>query len=223
MHEQDGHRALSRMKSAPAGVSNYCRSAFQAQFLLINKTAIGVKLMNKTITYDFVLDSPLGHLGACIEDDHIIRLDYLADTVALKPPVTTSGKQLAAELKRFFASPQHHFTLPVELHGTDFQQRVWHALTQIPPGKTLTYGELADKLGSGARAVGNACRNNPVSIVVPCHRVVSVSGPGGYSGKTDGREINRKKWLLNHEGALKTRHRAPNSALQLKTQRNLNA
>ena len=181
---------------------------------MINKTAIGVTLMNKTLTYDFVLDSPLGHLGACIENDHIIRLDYLADTVALKPPVTTSGKQLAAELRQFFASPRHHFTLPVDMHGTDFQQRVWHALTLIPPGETLTYGALADKLGSGARAVGNACRNNPVSIVVPCHRVVSVSGPGGYSGKTDGREINRKKWLLNHEGALKIPLRAPTSAIQ---------
>jgi methylated-DNA-[protein]-cysteine S-methyltransferase len=218
--------------SGPATIADTIRScrciyqgssAFQARFLLINKTAIGVTLMNKTLTYDFVLDSPLGHLGACIEDEHIIRLDYLADTVVLKPPVTASGKQLAAELKRFFASSRHHFTLPVELHGTDFQQRVWHALTLIPPGQTLTYGALADKLGSGARAVGNACRNNPLSIVVPCHRVVSVSGLGGYSGKTDGREINRKKWLLNHEGALKIPLRAPTSAVQQKTQRNLHA
>jgi methylated-DNA-[protein]-cysteine S-methyltransferase len=174
-------------------------------------------------TYDIVLASPLGKLGVRLQDGDIIRLDYLAGKVALKPPVTTPGKQLAAELKLYFASPRHRFTLPVEMHGTDFQQRVWHALTLIPPGKTLTYGELADKLGSGARAVGNACRNNPVSLIVPCHRVVSVTGIGGYSGKTDGREISRKKWLLNHEGALKTRHRAPNSALQLKTQRNLHA
>ena len=70
----------------------------------------------------------------------------------------------------------------------------------------MTYGELADRLDSGARAVGNACRHNPVSIIVPCHRVVSASGLGGYSGKTDGREINRKKWLLGHEKALKMPH-----------------
>ncbi len=221
MRQQDSQRVLSPMRSAPAGVANYCRSALQARFLLINKTAIGVTLMNKTLAYDFVVDSPLGHLGACIEDDHITRLDYLADTVALRPAVITPGKQLATELKRFFASSRHHFTLPVDMHGTDFQQRVWHALTLIPAGETLTYGALADKLGSGARAVGNACRKNPVSIVVPCHRVVGASGPGGYSGKTDGRELNRKIWLLNHEAALKIALRAPTSAVQQKTQRNL--
>ena len=179
--------------------------------------------MQKMLTYDFVVDSPLGHLGACLEDAVVIRLDYLDDKTALKPAVTTPGMQLAAELQQFFAASGHRFTLPVEMHGTDFQKRVWHALTLIPPGKTLTYGQLAEKLGSGARAVGNACRNNPVSLIVPCHRVVSASGLGGYSGKTDGREIRRKKWLLTHEGALKTGHRTPTSALQLKTQRNLHA
>ena len=174
-------------------------------------------------TYDIVLASPLGKLGVRLQDGDIIRLDYLGNRAALTPATTPLGRQITAQLERYFANPESRFTLPFKLHGTDFQQRVWHALTLIPPGKTLTYGQLADKLGSGARAVGNACRNNPVSIVVPCHRVVGVSGIGGYSGKTDGREINRKKWLLNHEGALKTRRRAPNSAVQLQTQRNLHA
>ena len=78
--------------------------------------------------------------------------------------------------------------------------QAWAALTEIPSGETRTYSELAAELGSGARAVGNACRNNPISIIIPCHRIVSVSGIGGYSGKTAGREINRKQWLLRHEG-----------------------
>ena len=159
--------------------------------------------MNKTVasmTYNFVLDSPLGHLGVLVQDEHITRLDYLGNRVALKPATTPLGRQLATQLAQYFANPQSRFTLSFELHGTDFQQRVWRALTRIPPGKTLTYGELAARLDSGARAVGNACRNNPVSIIVPCHRVVSVSGIGGYSGKTDGREINSKQWLLSHEG-----------------------
>ena len=173
--------------------------------------------------YDIVLASPLGKLGVRLQDGDIIRLDYLGNRAALTPATTPLGRQITAQMERYFANPESRFTLPFKLHGTDFQQRVWQALTQIPAGKTLTYGQLADKLGSGARAVGNAWRNNPVSIVVPGHRVVGVSGIGGYSGKTDGREISRKKWLLNHEGALKTRHRAPNSAVQLKTQRNLHA
>jgi methylated-DNA-[protein]-cysteine S-methyltransferase len=178
-------------------------------------------------TYDIVLDSPLGHLGIRLQDECITRLDYLGNTIALKPPTTMLGRQLATQLVQYFANPQTRFTLSFELHGTDFQQRVWHALTQIPPGKTLAYGELAAKLDSGARAVGNACRNNPVSIMVPCHRVVSVSGIGGYSGKTDGREINRKQWLLKHEGitgqALKVCSRAPMSGLTQRTQRNIPA
>ena len=174
-------------------------------------------------TYDIVLASPLGKLGVRLQDGNIIRLDYLGNRTALTPATTPFGRQITAQLERYFANPESRFTLPFKLHGTDFQQRVWQALTQIPAGKTLTYGQLADRLDSGARAVGNACRNNPVSLIVPCHRVVSVTGIGGYSGKTDGREISRKKWLLNHEGALKIRHTAPNSAVQLKTQRNLHA
>jgi methylated-DNA-[protein]-cysteine S-methyltransferase len=156
-----------------------------------------------------------------LQDAVIVRLDCLGNRAQLKPATTSSGKQIARQLGNYFNNPQSRFSLPFELLGTDFQMRVWNALTQIPPGKTLTYGELAARLGSGARAVGNACRNNPVSIIVPCHRVVSISGIGGYSGKTDGREINRKKWLLSHEGitgqALKIRHRTPTSAVLQKT------
>ena len=182
-------------------------------------------MMSADNTCDIVLNSPLGRLGVRLQDDRITRLDYLGNRAALKPATTPLGRQITRQLAQYFADPQQHFTLPVELHGTTFQQRVWRALTRIPPGKTLTYGELAGKLDSGARAVGNACRNNPVSIIVPCHRVVSVSGIGGYAGKTDGREINRKQWLLTHEGiagqALKISRRAPTSGLSRSTQRTL--
>ena len=178
-------------------------------------------------TYDIVLASPLGKLGVRLHNGCIIRLDYLGNRARLKPATSQPGRPVAVQLARYFADPQQRFSLSFDLHGTPFQQRVWHALTRIPPGKTLTYGELAGRLGSGARAVGNACRNNPVSIVVPCHRVVGVSGIGGYSGKTDGREIGRKQWLLRHEGisgqALKTRRRAPTSGILQRTQRNLHA
>lgn len=157
-------------------------------------------------SYDIVLDSPLGKLGVQLQDAVIIRLDYLGNRAVLKPATTAPGKQISRQLGSYFHNPQSRFSLPFELRGTDFQLRVWNALTQIRPGKTFTYGELAARLDSGARAVGNACRHNPVSIIVPCHRVVSASGLGGYSGKTDGREINRKKWLLGHEKALKMPH-----------------
>jgi len=159
--------------------------------------------MNTTvIEYDAILDSPLGKIGVQLRNRILIRLDYLGDSAALKQDVTPQGRQVAEQLAHYFDNPRHHITLPLEPHGTDFQRRVWQALTEIPCGETRTYSELASELGSGARAVGNACRNNPVSIIIPCHRVVSVSGIGGYSGKTDGREINRKQWLLGHETAV---------------------
>ena len=78
--------------------------------------------------------------------------------------------------------------------------RVWQALQKIPYGEVKTYGQLAKELKSSARAVGNACRANPIPIVIPCHRIVAVSGIGGYAGKTDGPVLERKRWLLAHEG-----------------------
>ena len=91
-------------------------------------------------------------------------------------------------------------TVPVSAGGTSFQQRVWSALRQIPTGTTATYGELAAGLGKPAasRAVGLANALNPVAIIVPCHRVIGANGKlTGYAGGLD-----RKRWLLGHEGAL---------------------
>ena len=165
-----------------------------------------------------MLKSPLGRLGVRYRDNRVTRLDYIGPAVPLKAATTAFGRQVATQLQAFFAHPEHRFTLPLDMHGTVFQCRVWEALTRIPAGETLTYGELADRLGSGARAVGNACRRNPVSIIVPCHRIVGAAGIGGYSGRTDGREIDRKQWLLDHEGivgqALKIRQKPPTSGLQ---------
>ena len=177
--------------------------------------------------YDSVFESPLGRLGVQCRDNRVTRLDYLASTFPLKVATTAFERQVLKQIAQFFVNSKHHFTLPLDMQGTDFQGRVWHALTGIPAGQTLAYGELAARLGSGARAVGNACRNNPVSIIVPCHRVVSAAGIGGYSGSTGGTEIQRKQWLLGHEGivgsALKTRQKAPYTGLHTRKQRNLHA
>ena len=83
--------------------------------------------------------------------------------------------------------------------GTVFQQRVWKALLAIPPGETRTYGELARELGSSPRAVGGACRRNPIPLLIPCHRVVAANGDGGFAGHTRGRWMDIKRWLLAHE------------------------
>ena len=152
--------------------------------------------------YSLVMDTPLGRLGVQLDGDAVTRLDYLTQRTRLQPARTRTEKQVERELGRFFADPATRFTVAVAGTGTAFQMRVWAALQSIPPGETRTYGQLAEQLGSGPRAVGNACRRNPVSVIVPCHRVVAATGMGGYSGKTADPAIWRKHWLLSHEGAV---------------------
>lgn len=105
-----------------------------------------------------------------------------------------------AQLEEYFSGRRRRFTLPLDLRGTDFQLRCWNALLEIPYGQTITYAELARRVGSprGFRAVGMANHDNPVAIVVPCHRVLASDGSlGGYGG---GLEVKRA--LLELEGAL---------------------
>ncbi len=153
-------------------------------------------------SYALVMDSPLGRLGIALQDDgSLCHIDYLPAQTRVRPARTAAARRVARELERYFRAAGQSFSVPLQLQGTPFQQRVWAALQAIPSGEVRTYGELAVQLGSGARAVGNACRHNPVPVIVPCHRVVSASGIGGYSGHTAGRELRRKHWLLAHEGA----------------------
>ncbi|MDX2163823.1 MAG: MGMT family protein [Gammaproteobacteria bacterium] len=85
------------------------------------------------------------------------------------------------------------------LNGTDFQKRVWAELLKIPPGKTVTYSDLAKKLHSHPRAIGQACKANPLPVTIPCHRVVGKNNLGGYFGETQGKLLRRKQALLNAE------------------------
>jgi methylated-DNA-[protein]-cysteine S-methyltransferase len=150
--------------------------------------------------YDMVLGSPVGRFGICLYGERVTRVDYLPATRVLMPATSRFGDRVTRDFESYFKTAGYRFSVPVEMTGTTFQQRVWQALMDIPAGEVRTYGELASRLGSGARAVGNACRQNPVSIIVPCHRVVSATGMGGYAGETRGRALDRKHWLLEHEG-----------------------
>lgn len=108
--------------------------------------------------------------------------------------------QALAWLRAYFAREPLPDLPPLAPAGTPFQQRVWRALADIPPGQTRTYGELATQLGTAPRAVGGALRANPIPIIIPCHRILAAQGLGGYAGASEeGRR--RKAWLLAHEGA----------------------
>lgn len=103
-----------------------------------------------------------------------------------------------SQLKEYFAGKRREFNLPLRMAGTPFQQRVWRELTKIPFGETRSYGQLAKRLNNpnGSRAVGLANGRNPIAIIVPCHRVIGADGSlTGFGGG-----IERKEWLLSHEG-----------------------
>jgi len=138
-------------------------------------------------------------LGIKIESAHITLVEFLAGNEQTLKPQSELGIETVRQIKAFFTDPTWEFTLPTRFSGTPFQQSVWRALTKINVGDTITYGELATQLNTSARAVGNACRKNPVPIIVPCHRVVAKTGIGGFSGQRDGDLLNLKRWLLNRE------------------------
>jgi len=117
-------------------------------------------------------------------------------------PVTPLARRVCDLIDSYFSNPRTRFNLPLAAAGSAFQQRVWRAMRRIPAGRVKRYGELARTLRSAPRAVGGACRANPIPIVVPCHRVVSASGLGGFMGATGGRAMAIKRWLLRHEGHL---------------------
>lgn len=116
-----------------------------------------------------------------------------------------------SQLRYYMDDPAYPFDLPLRIQGTPFQCRVWDALRRLRVGETQTYGMLARRLETSARAVGGACRSNPLAIVVPCHRIVGQHGLGGFSGTTRGSELQVKQWLLQHEDQNR-RYRSRSSA-----------
>ena len=149
--------------------------------------------------YDAVIPAPFGRLGLRLTDGRLSEIDFLDARAPLVRPRSAAARRIARALSNYFKQPKRALRLPLALDGTAFQRRVWRALTRIPPGEVRQYGELAALLKSSPRAVGNACRANPIPIVVPCHRVVARAGLGGFMGREAGAAIRLKQWLLAHE------------------------
>jgi methylated-DNA-[protein]-cysteine S-methyltransferase len=157
------------------------------------------------------LDSPLGTLVALhsraglhvmeFGDRWLEQADRYLRLLGSKPAHAPAPKLLASALKAYFEGRLDALdSIEVDLHGTPFQHRVWKALRGIKPGRTLSYGELARRIRrpAAARAVAAANGANPVALVIPCHRVIAGNGKlWGYGGGLD-----RKHWLLVHEGAI---------------------
>lgn len=148
-----------------------------------------------------IISTPIGSLQIISYDATVMEIEILSRRAKDTKLTVSFERAIHKQLTAYFKDPKYKFSLPILLTGTEFQRRVWRALQKIPVGQTLTYGELANKIHSGARAVGNACRANPVPVIVPCHRVVASQGLGGYGGTTVGKRLAIKRWLLNHESA----------------------
>jgi methylated-DNA-[protein]-cysteine S-methyltransferase len=148
------------------------------------------------------MESPVGRLLLRERDGAIVAIDWNgAEDTSETSPVLRSAK---SALERYFAGTLTDFDTPRTPAGTLFQRRAWDEMCRIPYGETITYGELARRVGSAPRAVGGACGSNPIPIIVPCHRVVAAAGkPGGYSGMGG---LDTKAWLLSHERATAARH-----------------
>lgn len=150
--------------------------------------------------YDAVIATPLGRLGINAVAA-LTNIDFVSARTPLKKARTPVANKVCTQLKAYFSDSRTRFDLPLAAAGSDFQQRAWRALRRIPSGQARSYGELARKIKSAPRAVGGACRANPIPIVVPCHRVVAATGLGGFMGATRGRAMDIKRWLLKHEAA----------------------
>jgi methylated-DNA-[protein]-cysteine S-methyltransferase len=152
-----------------------------------------------------VTGSPVGPLTLVAAGDALAGLymtgqRHLPPDAAFGEPAAAVGEPFAAaarQLREYFAGERTRFDLELVLDGSAFQQRVWAALQDIPYGQTVSYGQLADRIGqpSASRAVGLANGRNPIGIIVPCHRVVGADG--GLTGYGGG--IERKRYLLAHE------------------------
>jgi methylated-DNA-[protein]-cysteine S-methyltransferase len=150
--------------------------------------------------FDAVMETPFGALGVRTEGGAIAEIRFLPPGSRALEPKTVLAERACAQLCAWLADPAAGFDLPLAPAGTAFQRRVWRAIAAIPTGGTLTYGEIARRLGSSARAVGQACGRNPYPVVVPCHRVVAADGGlGGFAGAGGGWLLEAKRWLLAHE------------------------
>lgn len=152
------------------------------------------------------IDTPLGTMVLAVDaDDALVGSwfegqQHFPDAATLGVRDDTVAPDAAEQLAEWFAGERTAFDLTLAPLGTDFQQRVWQELRAIAPGSTVTYGELARRLGlapGSARAVGTAVGRNPLLVIVPCHRVVGANG--ALTGFAAG--VERKRWLLAHEGA----------------------
>lgn len=176
------------------------------RFMMEKAQELGIEPVNKGKLNSIVIDSPMGKLTIAATASGIVAIGFGTkdfNSLATKLKLTLSNtstpllENCVKQLEEYFAGKRRSFSLPMHLVGTEFQQKVWHALMSIPYGETISYKEESQRVGNekAIRAVAQANGANPLPIVIPCHRVINANGNlGGYSSGVD-----KKQFLLNLE------------------------
>jgi len=149
--------------------------------------------------FDATYLAPFAVLGIRTNGKAVTGLRYLSGDVAPSRPTSSLAQEVVRQIERYLVEPDYVFDLPLEIVGSEFRKRVWKVMCEIPAGKTMTYGEVAERIGSAPRAVGGACGDNQIPLIIPCHRIVARNGIGGFMHTTGDIELGIKRWLLAHE------------------------
>jgi methylated-DNA-[protein]-cysteine S-methyltransferase len=154
--------------------------------------------MNDSL-FSAVVTAPFGRMGIRVEDHQLRELVYLPPTFTLRTPTDALSREVAAQLKAYFKYPDFTFTLTIPEVGTAHQRKVWAQINAIPRGEVLSYAQIARRIGSAPRAVGQACGANWYPLIIPCHRVTAANSIGGFARHDGGFHQQVKRWLLRHE------------------------
>jgi methylated-DNA-[protein]-cysteine S-methyltransferase len=147
--------------------------------------------------YTAYYNSPIGIVEIVSDEDSILRLDFVETAGCGAEKMPAILEDALKQVEEYFKGTRKAFDLKLSLNGTEFQQKVWSQLREVPYGATVSYGEIAKAINNtkGCRAVGGANNKNKIAIIIPCHRVVGADGSlTGYAGG-----LWRKEWLLKHE------------------------
>ena len=148
--------------------------------------------------YEMVFISPIGPIGVNSSNEHIIKIKFALNLIEIKPK-NLFLKKVSDQLDLYFKKKLTKFTIPYILSGTNYQKRVLKEVSKIYFGDKKTYSDIAQKINTHPRPVGNACRENPLQLLIPCHRVIGKNNIGGFAGggtRNNGNMMVVKKNLL---------------------------
>jgi methylated-DNA-[protein]-cysteine S-methyltransferase len=155
--------------------------------------------MNSADIHQVQILTPIGALTIYCRHEFLTEIKFTSLNNKLCGIHNAFSREVTRQIDAYFKSADFQFDLPLNYSATPHQEKVWRALMDIPRGRVKTYGELATLLHSSPRAIGQACGANPIPIVIPCHRVISKAGLGGFMRQSQGESLDIKRQLLAHE------------------------